>query len=255
MAGLNARLALKQAASVARRTGMRNRQVDVLRAIIGPHLASELEEIRRKVSEAQEAEDWQILRDWIEGFYPEQEERVAEALRPALLDFGERIADVAADEIGGEAEAFDLDEFTDEYLDAFRDRWARDSIAPVRAALRDMDGEELDDRLSGEFEDWEDSRADWTAEREATRSAAAYATATYAANGVQELVWRANPGACELCEVMDGRAVGITSSFLGAGEALEAGETRLVTEGSIGHPPLHGNRGRGGVCQCQIAAG
>lgn len=200
-----------------------------------------------------------VIQAWIDDFYPGNELRVAEAVRSEVLSYGTDVAAAAADEVEGVLPEERAREFAGQYTEGLAARWTRDSVAPVRAILRDEeDPEERDELLDEELESWELDRAERVASREATQAGGAFAALAYGALGVTVMRWRANPGACDLCQEMDGRVAAIQGAFLSPGETVRSGSDEqgsLRAHTVIRHPPLHGNRGKGGVCECSIVAG
>lgn len=249
---------LKQAASIVARREIRRRYLPILRQMVVDLVAPELRAIRSVVGDAGDVD---AVQRWIEEFYPGNELRIEREARPVFAALGQEVAPIAAEEGGGDPEEVDVETFAAEYAEAFSGRWTRDSVAPVRQILRDEDDQEARAALLVEtFEGWEDGRPDTVASREATQAEAAFAMAAFAAVGVRLMVWRANPGACALCQEMDGRTARITGVFLSPGDTLRVrsddreGMNVMPVDRIIRHPPLHGNRGKGGVCECSIAA-
>jgi hypothetical protein len=249
---------VKQAASVLERRDLRIRQVGVFERLFSSLLAPELRALRSEWNRARESGDMGILQSWIDGFYPGNEVRIEEGTRPAVLLYGEGVAAAAAREVGAEVQPEQVAEFAGEYAEALGRRWTRDSVAPVRAILRDEEDPELREELiEEELAGWPTSRVASIAEREATQAGGAFSSLAYGIAGVTLLAWRANPGACDLCQAMDGRTAAIQGAFLSPGDTVA---TRSEESGNmpvdriIRHPPLHGMRGKGGVCQCTIVA-
>jgi HK97 family phage portal protein len=60
--------------------------------------------------------------------------------------------------------------------------------------------------------------------------------------------WLANPGACEFCEAVSGKVVGLNQDFFSINESVEGvdGGVRVLDYENVEHPPIHTN------CRCTI---
>lgn len=199
----------------------------------------------------------QTLSDWIDAFYPELNEQLARDAGPLVKLFGDAIANAALSEIDAVNVRFDSAALSAQYSQGLADRWTNDSISQLRALLRDESDEEFQEEIDSRLSLWQENRARLTAEREATQAGAAFTKIPFLVAGVERLVWAAGVDACPLCAAMNGRVVSITQPFLAKGDTVDPGgdTTSLVTTQVIGHPPLHGLGGKGGVCDCIVVAG
>jgi HK97 family phage portal protein len=172
------------------------------------------------------------------------------------------VADSLASSLRGEI-ADELDnaieddgaEFTSEYVNILVLRYAGSSRKQLEAILRDAEpGAELTELIEERLNEWESGtsednppRAEKDAQNESRRMGNALSRLFYTAAGVTVLKWRANPGACPLCQEMDGRTAGIRGTFAGKGDTIEGeGTAPLTTDTDIFAPPLHGG------CECDV---
>lgn len=241
-------LGLKQRASVLRRSRLRNLQVPLFRRSLNAPLTQEIAALLARLADGISALD-----DWLDDFYPEHELEIIRSVRPVVTTYGTQVTEMALEEVDEPDAAVPVGVFAAEYLTALASRWSDSSIAQMRQIIRDEPEPEaaIIDRL----DKWQATRAVWGGEREATQAGSAFVKLAFLTVGVQQLVWR-TVSPCDICAPMEGRVVGINSPFLEAGaEVGGQGESNAfqLTQ-TIGHPPLHGLDGRGGVCQCTIAA-
>jgi hypothetical protein len=240
---------LKRAASVARRTRLRNRAVPRYREILDAQLRAEVAAIQSVLDD--EGVD---IDGWLAAFYAEHGQALAAALEPLTLRYGTATSKTALEEVDSDA-SVPVAEFAGVYAGNAAVRWVNSSVAQLRDIVA-TEAEDVADVIAERLVKWEETRPGWTSEREATQAGSAFVKLAFVAAGVTKLVWRANAGACDFCMEMNGKVVGIEQSFARAGdEVAPGGDTAPMSiPQTIGHPPLHGLNGRGGVCQCQIAA-
>lgn len=243
---------LKAALSLTERRALRTEYVPRFRSALAELMAPEIEALRDVI-----ANDPGVLAAWTEEFYPEHAAAMVEALTPLVLDYGARVVSRANDEIGSTA-GVPTEQFADRYTDTMVGRWTGSSIAQVMQLIRD-EPEELAGMMGERLDKWADTRHVWTGEKEATQAGGAFAKLTYISGGVERMVWRATGSSCPLCRRLDGKTVAITEPFVRQGETVEPTEDAedrapLEITSTIGHPPLHGLGGSGGVCDCLVAA-
>ncbi|MDD5486687.1 MAG: phage portal protein [Dehalococcoidales bacterium] len=186
------------------------------------------------------------LNRWIEEFYPAQEEYIIKTMLPQVTVLATVIAAEASDEVG--AEAASIDTFAQSYTENLAKREAGSSIGQVRALIKEQPEEGLQEALTTRAAEWEEKRPGKVAMNEVVRVATGAARFAWTAAGVKYLVWRANPGACPLCQEMDGKRVGIQEYFLAPNESVTPSERPggLVNEYNLAGPPLHES------CSCTI---
>lgn len=190
---------------------------------------------------------------WLDIYYPDHREALAADVRPLVRKYGGLVVGAALEEVDEGGASVATAAFADEYSATIAQRWTDSSVAQIRQIIRD-EAEPLD-VVEARLAKWGETRHVWSGEREATQAGGAFAKLAYLAVGVERLVWR-TVAPCDLCAPMEGRTVSITSTFLAEGDTVEpTGDANpLTVTRSIGHPPLHGMGGRGGVCQCMVAA-
>lgn len=241
-------LGLKQRASVLRRSRLRNLQVPLFRRSLAAPMRREIAAIRDRLADGLTALD-----DWLDVFYPEHQLDISRSVRPTVTTYGVQVTEMALEEVEQPDAEIPLGIFAGEYITALASRWSDSSIAQVRQILRDESEPEA--AIDARLQKWEGTRATWNAEREATQAGSAFVKLAFLTVGVQQLVWR-TVSPCDICAPMEGRVVGINSPFLDAGAEVggQGDSNAFQLTQTIGHPPLHGLDGRGGVCQCTIAA-
>lgn len=161
------------------------------------------------------------------------------------------------DELGDEFEEWpareeELEEFQNEYLRAFLERYRGRSLRQLRALLTEAAEEalEYDELVEQRISEWEERRPAKVADEETTRGANALAQKVYMIAGLEYLRWFANPTACPFCTRLHGMRVPTGVFFAREGESIEdeAGEQMAVNH-SVSHPPLHEG------CECQLMGG
>lgn len=193
------------------------------------------------------------LRQWVEAFYSVANRKLAEDALDVVRPYGEKISAAALAEIAAPDTPFDLDVLVTSYAAGLATRWTDDSVSQWRAMLRDEAEEDLGELLGAKLESWE-SRPQLAGEREATQAGSAFVKVPFMLAGVKTMQWVALGESCPLCQMMNGRTVAIDRPFLEPGDKVDPGgdTSPLVAAQSIGHPPLHGLGGRGGVCDCLL---
>lgn len=239
-----------QSAESRRRVALSYRHifVDVVKRI----LRREEADVMRAAKKMLSRRDAQSFDEFLDSFYREHEEYIRKQMLPVLLGLAEAIRAEAANEIGTvEPEMSpEMREFVEGYLAAFIVRYIGASVGQIRQLLAESIqlGEDPIQVIQQRFDEWRESRPDKVANRETVQAGNAFAKATYLEGGVQKLRW-ASPGKdCKYCSHLDGKVIGINSSFVEKGEDFqpEGTDTPMKTRTNISHPPLH----RG--CDCVI---
>lgn len=246
-------ITLKQHEAARRRRGLRLEYLPAFIALLSEVLGREIRSAR-DVSDGTK----HTLRDWIEVFYPILADRLARSALPVVREYGGKVAETALAEIDALDMRFDVEPLSLDYAQKLAARWTNDSIGQLRAMLRDTPDDEFGDAFDEKMTSWQDGqRAATSAAAEATQAGGAFTKVPFIAAGIERMIWVAGTDACPLCQRLNGRVVEITQPFLAEGDTVdpEDGETTpLVTKQVIGHPPLHGMGGRGGVCDCVVVA-
>jgi hypothetical protein len=188
------------------------------------------------------------LNRWIQEFYPGQQRAIQRIMLPIVASYAQNIAGDAADEVGSAAP--DIDAFAGHYTESLAVREAGSSIGQLRALMATTERDALQETLSTRLTEWSATRPGKVAAEEVVRVAAGAARFTWQQSGVTYLVWRAHPGACELCQQMDGRRVKADGYFLGAGDSVGAdGKAPISVDFDLAGPPLHQG------CECDLVPG
>ena len=210
------------------------------------YVKRDVEALRKAIRKAFESSDpIAHMSRWVDEFYPGQQVYIAQAMLPLVATLAAVIAAEAADEVG--AEVTDTAVFAQEYAAALAVREAGSSRGQVKALTAEVPAEELEAALTTRADEWAEKRPGKVAQNEIVRVATGAARYAWAAVGITYLVWRAGPKACELCQQMDGRKVGIADYFLKSGESVTpSGVSGLVADSNVAGPPLHQG------CGCSI---
>lgn len=212
--------------------------------------------VRREVADARRAarrllarglREWEA---WVDQQYAGWDDLVAETMRPSLGAYMRAVAAELAEELDA-APPPDavLELLIGGYLAQLGRAWAgasRGQLLSVASDALRAGGDPLE-ALAARLDEWLETRAVKTADREVVEAGEASAVETYRLSGTTALVWVANANACPLCQEMDGRVVGAGEAYLAPSGVVEADEDRLVAGGRVAHPPLH----RG--CSCAVA--
>lgn len=238
-----------------------DRRMDA-RTLVRPRLAAigaalvdaEVDALRSSLEKHGLERDGQTFMQFVDDFYRDWPDRVAERFKPGLILLAELVRDAVAAEAEGDSEQLDaaVRAFVDEYSDTLGVRWSAGSRRQLQAIVDETDPRDLLEAIEGRLLEWSATRADGNAEREATRAESAITRAAYLALGVTTMVWAAGAESCPLCRAMNGRTVSTSGTFVSEGDVVDPqdGETvPLEVKGSISHPPLHGG------CDCGIAMG
>ena len=180
-----------------------------------------------------------VMNRWIDEFYPGQHRVIAQTMEPIVAALAEIVAADATDGLSQTIEAEDIQAFAREYTDTLAQREVGSSIGQLRAIMAEAATEDLHDSLMTRASEWNETRPVKVAMREVVAVASgAVRKAAQVTN--TKLKWRANPGACPLCQEMDGRTISATGYFLSPGESISAdGSDPLRSEVYMGGPPLH----------------
>lgn len=107
---------------------------------------------------------------------------------------------------------------------------------------------ELQARVESVYKEAKGYRAKRIANTESHRATNYGIRESYRQAGVKKMEWRANPGACEFCQAMDGTVVSIGASFLSQGQTIEGtdGGSYVADYDDVALADLHPN------CTCTI---
>ncbi|MBC7193875.1 phage portal protein, partial [Marinobacter sp.] len=210
-------------------------------------------EIKKALEKYLGRRDVTQFQQWLEDFYREHKEYMQRTWWPLYLTYADEIQAHAAEEINAPAGMTrELEDFILAYLVSHIALHANSSLGQLRQLLEESlatsqdPGPVIEQRL----DEWIEKRPDKIAKAETVQAANAVAREVYKANGIQRVRWVSFNPSCPYCSHLDGRVVGIESSFIPAGVDFqpEGAEKPLKTTVDVRHPPGHQG------CDCQIMA-
>jgi hypothetical protein len=237
--------------SIARRSGRRETFRPLFRSAGERVVRWETARLRAVLKRGRAANNVQLVGDFVGDEAEATENYVRKQYSPVVEAFATDIwGQLAEENRNNDPKKSEFDEFVEAYLFGLSTRYSNRTISQIRAIIAaapniDAAFEEIEDLLA----QWEDTRADSFSDNELVQSSGAFAKSAYAAIGVMVLRWRANAGACDLCESLNGAITEITKPFVSAGSTVDPGGSPLVVSTNIGHPPLHNG------CSCEIVPG
>ena len=204
-------------------------------------------EVSRILAAIRRMDDPARIVEWMEAEYERHAAHVRTQFREPVETYAAALSVQIAPDHAQEQASRDVSEFAASYLDALGHRWTAETARRIRAAAEGTPPAELQARVEEIAEAWDETRGESFAEDELVQASGAMARVIFAAAGVTLLRWRANPGACKLCNRMDGRVASVEGAFAGEGEQIEAeGVSPLRLSHKVSHPPLHKG------CECDI---
>ncbi len=138
---------------------------------------------------------------------------------------------------------------TDKMLDTLNKNIVDDLSATIQEGILQGDSiADLKSRIRKVYKSIEDTKAELISRTETIAMSNQSALESYRQSKiVKKQEWRANPGACEFCESLNGKTVGLFESYALQGTQLQAGDEFFkVDYENVEHPPLHPN------CECTI---
>jgi HK97 family phage portal protein len=237
--------------TIERRNARKETFRPLFRAAARKVVAWEAARLKAAIKRGKDANNADSVGDWVGDQAEATKSYAKRQFDPVVKAYGADNLNQTAEEEGAPPplKAEQYREFVDEYSNGLATRYTNESIAQVRGRIAQApDAESAFDALDELLDYWEEDRSDSFADEELTQAGGAFIKAALFAAGVQFLRWRANAGACPLCESLDGAVTEITTPFVEAGSIVDAGEgvTPLNVSFNIGHPPLHVG------CECQI---
>ena len=214
----------------------------------------EVNDLRRALKKLMRQRDAQQFKDWLEEYYREHPEFIAQQMLPVLMSYAEAVGAAVADEIGTEAKMTpELEEFIKAYEQTFATRYVISSKRQLLQLLREaQDAAEdpvpvIEERLDG----WVESRPQKIAMRESNQANNAVALAIYASAGILRKRWVAIGKSCPYCMSLNGKTISIASDFIQAGEEFKpaGADVPLIPRSRVGNPPAHPG------CDCYIVSG
>lgn len=210
-------------------------------------------EIRKLVDKLLARRDETQFLQSLEQFYREHRDYTWNTWLPLYLTYADEIQAHAAEEIGaGVGMTPAMEEFVRAYLTSHVALHINSAEGQLRqiVAKAAASGEDAAPLVLQRLEEWVERRPGKVARAETVQACGAVARETYRQNGIRKIRWVNFNPSCPYCQHLDGKVVGIESSFLSAGTDLqpEGADKPLRTDVDVHHPPAHGG------CDCQIAA-
>lgn len=210
-------------------------------------LKRERADVMRKAKKLLGERNTQAFQEWLREFYDDHAEFVNKKMSPLFISLADLMYFSAAEEVDLPEEPTDrIKGFTGSYIDTYTKKHNNLSLAVLEEAIVKDDPVVT---LEETFDNWETVRAAEIGNDEAVGAASAFLKMSFIVGGVSKLVWRANPGACEFCQSLDGKVVGIEESFVPAGgsvSSITGDNPPLTVSSNIKHPPVHD------FCNCYI---
>jgi HK97 family phage portal protein len=239
--------------SIGARSRLRALHGPQLQRVVGKIVAQEAKALRQ-IADAQLGQrSIQGFQLQVEKFYGRDlEARMLSELEPVFYAYAREIFGAAMEEVGGaESPPAELQRFVRQFTQNFARRWVRSSKGQLRQLVVDAaTQEDLARAVEDRFVDWESKRADQAARHQVVEMEGAVSKFAYLAAGIMAMRWVASGENCPLCSQLDGRIVGIRSSFLSKGDTLNPGgdTAPLVASQNFSHAPIHDS------CDCFIVA-
>jgi hypothetical protein len=185
---------------------------------------------------------------WASSFYAEHQGWIRDKSGPLIRNYAAAVVSLSLQEVGSSEEPANFDRWQAGYRGRSAKRWTGSSESQLRVVLSSAEADAAAAALEARLAEWEEKRAGKYAARETIELGEASARLAYKSTGVRRLRWVTSGGACEYCQRMNGRVVGIDQHFVPRGGQVDGSGGPLNVKSNIGHPPLHGS------CGCTIVA-
>lgn len=243
---------------LARRKVIR-RVVPLFRDLEDRLVGREVAEIRASVDKRLRRRGEEDFIAWLDTFYRQDGDYERYAMDRWLVQYmaaAPWALDTVEDELGQRPDRLseaEMERFVREYTQTH----VRLHLGSARGQLRQVvlnaaqTGEEPAESVEKRLKEWEETRADKTAQRESVQAINAFVRSGYLLLGVRRTRWNAMPGACPYCAALDGKVAEIEKSFLSPDSPFEApgADGPLTVTTIVRHPPAHEG------CQCVLTAG
>jgi len=213
----------------------------------------EAAEVMRAAEKHLTRRDSQTFDTWLQQFYEEHKDFMTRAWTPVYLTYADAVQAEAADEIGAPAGMTpQLEDFVRAYIASHVTLHASSSLGQLRQVLREavQAGQDELEAIQQRLDEWKEKRPGKIALAETVQAANAVAREVYKANGIQKVRWVSFNPSCPYCSHLNGRVVGIESTFIPAGVDFqpEGADKPLKTSVDVRHPPAHQG------CNCVITS-
>ncbi len=245
--GNNSRQEMRARRSAAQRRNIRQRYEKIIKKSAEKIVDRETNKIQDLVNKELKSRNTQNFKDAIVEFYEDFPEEIQGEIKPVLQTMADAVAEEAGKEI--DFDDYDISEFFEDYMTAMAGGYAGYSRGQMLALVKQAAKENKDpaELVEERIEEWEEKRPDKVATEQSVKLEGAVTRQVFAAGGITKLIWVANPGACPICQEMDGAVVGIEENFLNQDETIDA-KGGYSASGPKAHPPLHEG------CVCSISA-
>lgn len=233
----------------------------MMRAYVGLYEDVAQRAVRREVNDVRRALDSYLRKRsvadftaWLDKFYGDLRSVLGDMFRPLMLSLAAQMTGSVAGEldIDDPGVTEELRQFVEAYLRQFADLTAVGSQKQIEAILSEAAQTNTDpaplieERLQG----WEESKPRKISRQQAFEAGNALIVATYGALSVTTLRWVTNSGACEYCQGLNGKVVGVREYFIQAGERISGspGSEPMLVRRKSRHGPIHDG------CECSVVA-
>lgn len=222
--------------------------------VAGRMVRREVNDVRRAVSKHLRKRSVGDFREWLDTFYPEFADVLADAFEPLMETYAAQVATATADELGKDDPGLtdELTDFIKRYLANMAEGYTASSRNQLEALIADAEaaGIDIGDEIEARLDGWEESRADQMADGESFEAGNALAVANYRYFNVRRLLWAASGKSCPFCRRLSGKTAGIEEYMVQKGDTVagDPGDTPMLVRSNMRHGPIH----RG--CDCVTVA-
>jgi hypothetical protein len=175
----------------------------------------------------------------LDKFYGDLPTHIKREFIPILITYRSAIEEQIKNEIGDLKFTTELDDFVDNYLSTYSDRYVRDSVNQLRRLVAESEPEDWEDVLNRRLDEWDEKRPEKVAERESSQFLNGLGSMLILAGGFS-LVWTAQGKSCPYCIELNGRKIRSGQAFVDKGDFQpEGAETPFFVRSMRKHPPLH----------------
>ena len=127
---------------------------------------------------------------WIKSYYDSLPDYIKQQVTPVYQAFSNAIKTEISNEIDINDDVNPRDEhLVREYVDAFTKRYIGSSKGQLQEILTKTNPSDMYDQVSGRLDEWDNTRADKTADHEKVQASNAFAKNIYKMAGVSSLIW------------------------------------------------------------------
>ncbi len=213
------------------------------------YVSQEVRAARRALEQA--GDDLRAFMAALERFWESFPAAIRRELGPVFTGYGAATADAITEELGAPVAGPAYDAAVETVLAAAIGRHIVKSRGGMRGVLQDHAGGGAVEALGARFDQWGNVRPGKIGLSESVRTGSRLAQEAYQAGGIREKIWVTFGDSCDLCQELSGQVVGISGSFLAAGDTLDPkkeGTEPMTVDRNIRTAPLHGG------CTCTIGA-